>query len=221
MTNALVVVDVQKDFVEGGSLAVARGQHVADVLATSLIPVYRDIMGSLVFYTKDWHIDPGAHFSDNPDYIDSWPPHCVAETDGAEFAADFGRVDDTHIFKKGRFQAAYSGTEGLNSFGGSGMQLGAALNYFGIESVDVVGIAYDYCVRATALGLAERGFKVNVVKDFTASVHPENDEKVTQELKDHDITVYSSEEFTARNAAYTQKAGMKGKNPGSKKEKNA
>ena len=203
MTNALVVVDVQKDFVEGGSLAVAGGQHVADILAASLIPVYRDIMDSLVLYTKDWHIDPGSHFSEDPDYIDSWPRHCEAGSEGAAFASDFGDGPHEHTFYKGMYAAAYSGAEAKDSHGDT---LIDTLQYFGIDSVDVVGIAYDYCVAATAVDLLAAGFKVNIVKDFTASVHPENDEELTAHLRSKGITVYESKEYMERNDAYEGKA---------------
>jgi nicotinamidase/pyrazinamidase len=204
MTNALVVVDVQKDFVEGGSLAVEGGQRVADVLANTVIPVF-DKLEIMTVFTKDWHIDPGSHFSEAPDYIDSWPRHCEAGHEGAAFAAEFDPTSE-HIFYKGMHEAAYSGAEGVNP---NGTDLVEALKYFGIETVDVVGIAYDYCVRATALDLAKAGFKVNVIKDFTASVHPENDDTITFELQEAGVSVYDGREYVKRNAEYSGKAGMK------------
>jgi nicotinamidase/pyrazinamidase len=218
MTNALVIVDVQKDFVEGGSLAVAGGQNVADKLAQVVVPVF-DKMDILVLFTKDWHIDPGSHFSDNPDYIDSWPPHCVADTEGAEFAADFGDVHEDVVFKKGQYEAAYSGNEGFNRADRSGLNLGAALKYLEIETVDVVGIAYDYCVKATALDLAKLGFKVNVIKDFTASVHPENDDEVTHELNEAGVSVYDGREWARRDAEQRKAKHATVKNPSNLKDK--
>lgn len=193
MTNALVVVDVQKDFVEGGSLAVEGGQAVADNLANVVIPVFQTA-GHFVLFTKDWHIDPGDHFSDDPDYIDSWPRHCEAGTEGARFAADFGDVPDDVVFYKGQYAAAYSGAEGFNNPVEGGMGLVQALKYLEIDTVDVVGIAYDYCVKATALDLASHGFTVNVIKDFTASVHPDNDLVVTRDLMENGIAVWDGRE---------------------------
>jgi len=196
MTNALVVVDVQKDFVEGGSLAVAGGQQVADNLAAAVIPVF-ELQGHLVLFTADWHIQPGSHFSDEPDYQDSWPVHCVAGSDGASFAAPLIDLDDQddvreRVFMKGQYEAAYSGAEGKNSHG---VGLVEALKYFDVDTVDVVGIAYDYCVFHTAKDLAQAGFKVNVIKDFTASVHPERDEYVTEDLEQFGVKVYDGREW--------------------------
>lgn len=193
MTQALVVVDVQKDFVEGGSLAVAGGQEVADRAATQAVPVYRH-MKLPVFFTKDWHIDPGDHFSENPDYIDSWPRHCEAGTDGAEFAADFGDVPEVIIFKKGQYAASYSGNEG-RSGGEDGVPLGEALKMAGAAHVSVIGIAFDYCVKATAIDLAKMGFAVTVIKDFTASVNPDNDDTVTFDLNEAGVDVYDGREY--------------------------
>jgi nicotinamidase/pyrazinamidase len=207
MTNALICVDIQKDFVEGGSLAVAGGQKVADNLQNAVIPVFSKL-DALVLYTKDWHIDPGDHFSENPDYVDSWPRHCEAFTDGADFAGDFGEIESDHIFFKGMYSASYSGTEGINP---NKVSLMEALHYFEVDTVDIVGIAYDYCVKATALNLAQAGFKVNIIKDFTASVNPDNDEETTHELNVAGITVYDGREYVKRNDEYQYKAGAKKK----------
>lgn len=192
MNSALVVVDVQKDFVEGGSLAVKGGQRIADTLENNVLPVY-ETLGNLVLFTKDWHIDPGSHFSDEPDYIDSWPRHCVATTPGANFAGRFPVMTEAeNVFLKGQYEASYSGVDGVNL---QGMSLVESLDYFEVESVDIVGIAYDYCVKATALDLKELGFRVNIIKDFTASVHPENDEELTEFFKSKGITVYDGRDY--------------------------
>lgn len=186
MTQALVVVDIQKDFCEGGSLAVTGGQAVADLTAKFVIPTF-ELAKFPVAYTKDWHIDPGTHFSDNPDYIDSWPVHCVAESEGAAFAADFDIVSaGAQIFRKGQYRASYSGVEGENDLG---WYLDAALKEWGATNVSVIGLAFDYCVKATAIDLAKAGFEVQVIKDFTASVHPENDDATTFELNEAGVNV--------------------------------
>lgn len=183
MAHAVVIVDVQKDFVEGGSLAVLGGQKIADHVSKLILPVFRQSLPDThIFYTQDWHIEPGEHFSENPDYIDSWPVHCVAETEGAEFAADFGDVPPENIFKKGQYSASYSGTEGVNI---DGNNLIKVLDELDVEQVDVLGLAFDHCVKATAIKLADVGFDVNVIKYFTASVSPENDLNVINEIERH------------------------------------
>lgn len=175
--TALIVVDVQNDFCEGGSLAVEGGAQVAvDVL--SLIE-QTDDRYSAVVATRDHHIDPGAHFSDTPDFIDSWPPHCVVGTPGEEFHTPLEASMFDEIFYKGEYAAAYSGFEGRSA---SGVGLADWLNAAGITHVDVVGIATDYCVRATAIDGAREGFIVSIRLDLTAAVAPDNLETVCDEL---------------------------------------
>lgn len=183
-TSALIVVDVQNDFVEGGSLGVEGGRDVAERLAR-YIPALMQYDGIPVYYTKDWHIDPGTHFSDEPDFVDSWPRHCEAFTDGANLAEDFP-VEEAMIFRKGMYQASYSGAEGVNI---DDQDLITALRENGVTVVTVVGIAYDYCVAATALDLAAAGFDTAVAKRLTASVHPENDQATTDKLESAGVFV--------------------------------
>ncbi len=167
MTKALVVVDVQNDFCEGGSLAVTGGADVAARVATLVTDGGYDI----VVATKDHHIDPGAHFSAEPDFVDSWPPHCVVGTPGNALHAPLTEDMFAAVFEKGRYDAAYSGFEGTT---GSGDTLEAWLKARGVEGVDVVGIATDYCVRATALDAATQGFATRVLMDLTAPVSAAN-----------------------------------------------
>jgi len=167
MSIALIVVDVQNDFCEGGSLAVAGGAQVAaDVAALIDSGTYDTVVA-----TRDHHIDPGTHFSDHPDFIDSWPPHCVVGTVGEEFHEPLTAWMFDEIFFKGEYAAAYSGFEGAAS---AGVGLGEWLRTEGIDSVDVCGIATDYCVKATALDAAGLGFAVSVLEAFTAAVSSEN-----------------------------------------------
>jgi nicotinamidase/pyrazinamidase len=170
----LIVVDVQNDFCEGGSLPVAGGTEVAGAISSALATVLA-VAGSEpagsepwdhVVATKDYHIDPGAHFSDSPDYVDTWPPHCRVGTVGAEFHPDLVTDRFEAVFTKGEHAAAYSGFEG--SAGGVG--LAAWLRMRGVTEVDVVGIATDHCVRATALDAAREGFETTVLLDHTAGV---------------------------------------------------
>jgi len=182
MHRALIVVDVQNDFCEGGSLGVAGGADVAAAI-TDLIgqaaPGYRHVVA-----TRDHHIDPGDHFSANPDFERSWPVHCVAGTEGVGFHPNFapavasGSIDA--VFDKGAYSAAYSGFEGTDE---NGVRLADWLKAREVVEVDVVGIATDHCVRATALDSAREGFTTHVLLDLTAGVSKERTERVLGELR--------------------------------------
>jgi nicotinamidase/pyrazinamidase len=175
MTKALIVVDVQNDFCESGSLAVIGGARVAvDVAELIAGHTYETVVA-----TRDHHIDPGAHFSEHPDFIDSWPPHCVVGTPGEELHAPLTAAMFSEVFFKGEYAAAYSGFEGVSA---SGVGLGDWLRQVGVDAVDVCGIATDYCVRATALDAAAEGFSVTVLEGLTAAVAPANLPDVRAEL---------------------------------------
>ncbi|CAM4480516.1 pyrazinamidase PncA [Nocardia ninae] len=163
MTRALIIVDVQNDFCEGGSLAVAGGAAVAARISDLLAATHY----TAVVATRDHHIDPGDHFSAQPDYVDSWPPHCRAGTPGADFHPNLNTSAVQQVFSKGEYSAAYSGFEGTAE---DGTTLADWLRARGIESVDIVGIATDHCVRATALDARIEGFDTRVLLDLTAGV---------------------------------------------------
>lgn len=188
--RALIVVDVQNDFCEGGSLAVQGGAAVAASIADLLAG---DHGYDLVVATRDHHIDPGPHFSDTPDYVDSWPPHCVVGTPGVDFHPnllghpDLGSPTFAGVFDKGEYSAAYSGFEGTDASSGLGLE--AFLRARGVESVDVVGIATDHCVNATARDAAAAGFDTSVLLDLTAAVTPANVPTLTDEWEDEGIWV--------------------------------
>ena len=175
--KALLIVDVQNDFCEGGSLAVAGGAAVARGITEHL----KENRGEyeLVAATRDYHVEPGSHFAAEPDFKDSWPIHCVAGTPGAELHPDLDRRAVDEVFDKGQHTAAYSGFEGRSS---SGQLLGDALHGAGVEEVDVVGIATDYCVRATALDALKAGFKVNVLQGLIAGVAPGTSEAALRDM---------------------------------------
>ncbi|WTB90550.1 isochorismatase family protein [Streptomyces cellulosae] len=183
MRRALIVVDVQNDFCEGGSLAVAGGADVAAAV-TELIgqaPAgYRHVVA-----TRDHHVDPGDHFSDHPDFVRSWPAHCVAGTEGVGFHPNFapavtsGAVDA--VFDKGKYAAAYSGFEGTDE---NGTPLAEWLRERDVDEVDVVGIATDHCVRATALDAVREGFRTRVLLDLTAGVSRETTERALEEMRE-------------------------------------
>ncbi|MBW3086559.1 Nicotinamidase/pyrazinamidase [Austwickia sp. TVS 96-490-7B] len=168
--RALIVVDVQNDFCEGGSLAVPGGAQVAAAIADHVRTHGADYAAILA--TVDWHEDPGSHWSTHPNYVDTWPRHCQVGTSGAEFhpawAAEATQIDA--IFRKGRRDAAYSGFEGATTDEGQDIGLGQWLRDSGITSVDIVGLATDHCVRATALDAAQEGFSPRVLLDLTAGV---------------------------------------------------
>jgi nicotinamidase/pyrazinamidase len=164
MARALLVVDVQNDFCEGGSLAVVGGTAVARAISHRLdIGDYDHAVA-----TRDHHIDPGGHFSKAPDYIDTWPAHCVAGTRGAELHPDLDRTNLELVFDKGEYAAAYSGFEGITDQ--DGRPLLDWLRAHHIDSVEIVGIATDHCVRATALDAVAGGLTTAVRLDLTAGV---------------------------------------------------
>jgi regulation of enolase protein 1 (concanavalin A-like superfamily)/nicotinamidase-related amidase len=175
MTRALIVVDTQVDFCEGGSLPVTGGNAVAGRIAELLAA---DHGYDHVVATRDHHIDPGSHFSESPDWVDSWPPHCVVGTPGAELHAAVAGYGFEAIFDKGEYAAAYSGFEGSSD----GVSLADWLVDRSVTTVDVCGLTTDYCVRATALDAAADGFAVTVLLDLTAAVAPDRLEPVLDEF---------------------------------------
>jgi nicotinamidase/pyrazinamidase len=170
LTRALILVDLQNDFCEGGSLAVSGGAEVARRISAHVLGHADEY--AVIVATADWHEDPGAHFSQHPDYVDSWPVHCRIGTDGALFhpAAEPAFEHVEAIFRKGRHAAAYSGFEGFTIEADRRVSLADWLRDRAVEQVDVVGIATDHCVRATALDAAEEGFETTVLLDLTAGV---------------------------------------------------
>jgi nicotinamidase/pyrazinamidase len=182
--RALIIVDVQNDFCEGGSLAVAGGAAVARSVSSLLTS--GDHGYDHVVATKDYHIDPGSHFADEPDYAHSWPKHCVAGTTGADFHPDLVTGPIEAVFRKGAHSAAYSGFEGTAD---DGTPLADWLRAHDVDTVDVVGIATDYCVRATAADAAANGFSARVVLGLTAGVAPGTTAEAITSLRDSGVEV--------------------------------
>ena len=204
MTKALIIVDVQNDFCAGGALATDRGAKVASLISEYVEDNHHRY--EAVVATQDWHIDPGAHFSDTPDFVDSWPVHCVANTEGAEIHPNLDTDYIEAYFRKGRYEAAYSGFEGLQAPEESVMtgehEPGATLDDEGpktpladwldeheIQDVDIVGIATDYCVLATAKDAVDAGYETHVLIDLTAPVHEDKLDEVIAKMEDEGITV--------------------------------
>lgn len=192
MTKVLIVVDVERDFCEGGALAVRGGLKVARDVSRYIAKSGSEYQS--IIATKDWHINPGGHWSDEPDFVDSWPEHCRAGTEGAEFQLPFRFFDVDVTVYKGQYAAAYSGFEGSTSSTGKEegrKTLSGLLTEFQVDEVDVCGLAFDYCVKATALDAAKLGYPTTVLADLTAAVH--NDAKsvreVARELRNAGVTV--------------------------------
>jgi nicotinamidase/pyrazinamidase len=178
VTRALVVVDVQNDFCEGGSLAVLGGADVAAAISGHIRDHRTDY--AHVVGTRDWHVDPGPHFSEQPDFVNTWPPHCIAGTEGAELHANLDRAPLEDLFSKGERAAAYSGFEGRD---GHGETLAAWLRAHDVDEIDVVGIATDHCVRATALDAVSEGFGTRVLLSLTAGVAIPTTEQAVEEMQ--------------------------------------
>ncbi len=190
MSTALIVVDVQNDFCEGGSLPVAGGAQVAADVATLLhhrrtgdpeVSAY-----DLVVATKDHHIDPGDHWAREPDYVDSWPVHCRVGTEGEAFHPNLDPQPFDAIFLKGEHAAAYSGFEGTAA---TGETLADWLRAHDVTKVDICGIATDHCVRATALDAAQEGFETTVLLDLCAGVAPESTEAALAAMREAGVSV--------------------------------
>lgn len=172
-----MIVDVQNDFCEGGSLAVQGGAATAAAISRHVAAeaeAYAHVVAS-----RDYHLDPGDHFSDEPDFSASWPAHCVADTAGAQFHQDFDTSRVEAVFSKGANSAAYSVFEGIDE---AGTPLVVWLRERGVAELDVVGIATDHCVRATALDAVRDGFATRLLTALCAGVAPESTERAVQEM---------------------------------------
>jgi nicotinamidase/pyrazinamidase len=181
MSKALFIVDVQNDFTEGGALGVEGGDAVAQGISQYLVTHAEEY--AIIIASRDWHDgdnDNGGHFaSGEPDFVDTWPAHCVAGTEGAEYDPGFDTGSVTHHVKKGQGRPAYSLFEGTTDAGETVSQL---LDTHGVVEVDVAGIATDYCVRASALDAIAHGRHVRVLTDLVAGVAPDSSEAALAEL---------------------------------------
>ena len=180
---ALFVIDVQNDFTEGGALGVTGGAAVA-ANVTAYLKAHPGAY-DVVFASRDWHTagsDNGGHIAlppAEPDYVDTWPPHCIAGTDGAAYHPGLDvALLDVHVLK-GQGVPAYSIFEGRTH---DGRRFDEILDAHGVADVDVVGIATDYCVRASALDALAAGRRVRVLTDLVAGVAPESTAAALQEL---------------------------------------
>lgn len=190
--RALLVVDVQPTFCEGGALGVNGGNAVAEQIA-AFAAANRERY-DLVVTTQDWHIDPGDHFSDNPDFVDTWPPHGVAGTPEAELHPALADLGADAAVKKGEYDAAYSGFEGKDPDGALLVEL---LQQAEITAVDVVGIAESHCVKETALDALQAGLSTRVFSDLTVPVSPELGAQARQRMAAAGVVTVPSQEAWA------------------------
>ncbi len=192
MSRALLIVDVQPTFCEGGALAVEGGNAVAERVArfSSKNADAYDIIVS----TQDWHIDPGTHFSTEPDYVDTWPPHGIANTEEAELHPALDTVEIDYFVKKGEYDDGYSGFDGRSP---DGSTLAELLEEEGITRVDVVGLALSHCVKETALDATKLDHidQVRVFLDLTEPVSPEQGEKAKELLQEANVQLLQSANF--------------------------
>lgn len=189
MGRALIVVDVQNDFCPGGSLAVEGGDRVAADISAWLAGGTEHY--DLVVATQDWHpladdVPDFDHFASDPDYATTWPVHCCHDTPGAELHPALTLPEGTVRVRKGQSAAAYSGFEGRTD---AGAELADVLHDAGIDHLDVVGLATDHCVRATALDGARLGFDVRVLGSLAAGVAPDTTDAAIDEMRQAGVTV--------------------------------
>jgi nicotinamidase/pyrazinamidase len=183
--RALVIVDVQNDFCEGGSLAVDGGTAVARAI-TEYLAAPHGARYDHVVASHDFHVDPGSHFSAHPDYTATWPAHCVAGTAGAQFSPELDTSRIEEIFRKGAYAAAYSGFEGTSA---AGSTLQDWLIERDVTDIDVVGIATDYCVRATAVDAASAGFATTVLLRLTAGASKPTTDTAIESMRAAGVTI--------------------------------
>lgn len=204
MAKALIIIDVQNDFCEGGSLAVTGGAAVASEIS-ELVSQAPDF--DFIVTTQDWHVDPGTHFSEEPNFRTSWPVHCVAGTKGAALHRNLETEDIDAYFRKGKFDAAYSGFDGLlapedevavgereahesaEEDGESPVSLDDWLRENDVDDVVIVGIATEHCVRATALDALNAGYNTTVLRDYIAGIDQDAVEEALEELQDAGVEV--------------------------------
>jgi nicotinamidase/pyrazinamidase len=185
--RAIIVVDPQPDFFEGGALPVAGATRIAEEIAAYLLAHGDEY--DLKVVTQDWHLDPGDHWSESPDFVTTWPVHCAADSDGAQIHASLANETWDVTIRKGLHEGAYSGFDGVSE---EGSTLADILDAAGVKDVTVVGFATDHCVRATALDARDLGLEVNVALDLCAGVDPETTRAAIKDMNDVGIAVVTS-----------------------------
>lgn len=217
--RALVIVDVQNDFCDDGPLATETGAEIAAKISEYLEE--NSNRYSAIVATRDWHVDPGTHFAASlgedaqPDFVTTWPIHCLAGTTGAELHDNLESEFIDAQFLKGRYDDSYSGFDGLigdpdtvvadapsgaagpygaTAAGASAIEddaltLDEWLNENQIEELTIVGIATDHCVKATAIDAADAGYDVNVLLNLCAPVSEDAVQDAVDEMEDAGASV--------------------------------
>ncbi|MBT1181274.1 isochorismatase family protein [Bifidobacterium sp. CP2] len=201
--KALIVVDVQPTFCEGGELGVEGGNAIAERIATYVKSHRGDY--AYIATTQDWHIEPGSHWSETPDFVDTWPVHGKAGTPNADLHPAIKTLGIAHHFKKGQYAAAYSGFEGIeddtdtiqsreevDAALAAGRTLANALKAADVTEVDVVGIAESHCVKETALDAVKLGYPTTVFEDLTVPVSEELGVAARKEMAEAGVTLTES-----------------------------
>jgi nicotinamidase/pyrazinamidase len=187
--EAIIVVDPQPDFFEGGPLPIEGATKISERIAKYLRD--RGSNFALTIVTQDWHISPDGHWSTNPNFVTSWPVHCVADTSGAEIHSSLGNQRWDAVIRKGQHSAAYSGFEGENE---NGTSLANVLSSAGVDTVTVVGFATDYCVKSTALDARDLGLNVSVLLDLCAGVDAQTTREAISEMAEAGVSIRENEE---------------------------
>ncbi len=185
-------MDPQPDFFEGGALPVTGATRTAQRIAKYLLAHGDDYAMKIV--TQDWHLDPGDHWSKDPNYVTTWPVHCAADTSGAAIHSALADQTWDVIIRKGLHEGAYSGFEGVSE---DGSTLVSELTKGGVDHVTIVGFATDHCVRATAMDARALGFAVTVVLDLCAGVAPETTQAAISEMTEAGIATLTSIELSS------------------------
>jgi nicotinamidase/pyrazinamidase len=188
--RAIIVVDPQPDFFEGGALPIPGATLTAERIADYLL-AHGDNY-ALRIVTQDWHLDPGDHWSKHPNFVSTWPVHCAANTDGARIHSTLADAPWDVIIRKGQHGGAYSGFEGSSQRGAA---LVDELEGAGVESVTVVGFATDHCVKATALDARSLGLRVSVALDLCAGVDRDTTRDAIAEMSDADVAMVMSKDL--------------------------
>ena len=188
--RAIIVVDPQPDFFEGGALPIAGATRTAERIAEFL----RDRRDgfSMTVVTQDWHVNPGDHWSDAPNFETTWPVHCAANSSGATVHASLADQPWDVVIRKGQHEGAYSGFEGSSD---DGSALSDVLTSAGITTVAVVGFATDHCVKATALDARQLGFDVHVILDLCVGVDPETTKDAIKVMASAGVSMKESNVF--------------------------
>jgi len=198
MSRALVLVDFQNDFCEGGALALDGGQRVAAAAAKMAEQGRADGLFDFVIATRDWHIDPGKHF-------EVWPKHCVAGTVGAQFDLHFEDARLDEVFSKGQYSDGYSGFEGETGLSDSPISLRAWLQENDVTQLEVVGLATEHCVRATVLD-ARPEFEVAVDLNYCAAVSETGERQAVADMEAAGVTIIPRAKRSVPKAAVTERA---------------